>query len=369
MGKTNISYVKTDPNHFFSMEKPILFTEWQEAPEIWDMIRSEVDRTGEKGKFILTGSTTPRKNITKHSGIGRINKIKMSTMTLYETGESIGTVSLRDLFNGKDLVRGETNIGIEKLSKIIVRGGFPASLNYNEEEARLANKGYINLLINEDIHSIDGVSRDPKKMLSILKSYARNLSSIASDATIKLDMESEGIIIDDKTYLDYVNTLQKLFIIDNAPTWSPKLRSKTAIRTSEKKLISDTGLASVALGITSTKLLNDINTFSFFFEALCLHDLKIYANSIDGKVYHYRDKTNLEIDAIIDLDDNRWGAIEVQLGADKIDEAAENLIKLKGKVDTSKKGNPSFLMVLYGGKYAYKREDGILVVPLTCLKH
>ncbi|MDD2208594.1 MAG: DUF4143 domain-containing protein [Bacilli bacterium] len=290
-------------------------------------------------------------------------------MTLYETGESIGTVSLRDLFNGKDLVRGETNIGIEKLSKIIVRGGFPASLNYNEEEARLANKGYINLLINEDIHSIDGVSRDPKKMLSILKSYARNLSSIASDATIKLDMESEGIIIDDKTYLDYVNTLQKLFIIDNAPTWSPKLRSKTAIRTSEKKLISDTGLASVALGITSTKLLNDINTFSFFFEALCLHDLKIYANSIDGKVYHYRDKTNLEIDAIIDLDDNRWGAIEVQLGADKIDEAAENLIKLKGKVDTSKKGNPSFLMVLYGGKYAYKREDGILVVPLTCLKH
>jgi len=369
MGRTYASLVKTDPNYYFSKEKPILFDEWQEVPEVWDMVRSDVDKTSSKGAYLLTGSSAPKEGATMHSGIGRINKIKMSTMTLFETGESTGEVSLKELFDGTLPVRGESNVGIQKLAEIIVRGGFPDSLDYTEEEAVMANKGYIKLLVNEDVRKLDGVRRDPDKMQTLLKSYARNISTTASDATIKKDMEAEGISIDDKTFLDYVNTLQKLFIVDNVKAWNPKLRSKTAIRTADKKELADTGIASAALGVTSKKLINDINTFGFFFEALCMHNLRIYAGSIDGTIYHYRDKTDLEVDAIINLDDDRWAAIEIKLGVDEIDEAAENLIKFKNKIDTDKKGEPAFLMILYGGRIAYKREDGVLVVPITCLKN
>ena len=365
-----LSYHHTDPNFYFSKEKPILFDEWQEIPKIWDMIRSDVDRNSSKGEYILTGSSAPKEGITKHSGIGRFNKIKMRTMTLFETGDSTGEVSLENLFNDSDKpIRGKSSVGLEKLAELIIRGGFSGSLNLSEKEAIFANKAYLNLLVNEDIKKIDGVIRNPKKMRALLKSYARNISTSVSDATVKKDMEAEEMKMSDVTFLDYVNTLQKLFIIDNISAWSPKLRSKTAIRTSERKELADTSIACAALGITSKHLLKDLHTMGFLFESLCMHDLRIYANSIGGEIYYYRDKTSLEVDAIITLDDDRWCAIEIKLGANRIDEAAENLFKLKNRVDTDKKGEPEFLMVLYGGKTAYKREDGVLVVPITCLKN
>ena len=367
MGNTYKSNVQTDPDYYFSKEPPILFDEWQEVPAVWDMIRHDIDRTGVNGKYLLTGSSAPKEGETKHSGIGRINKVKMTTLTLYETGDSTGEVSLKAIFdNEKTSIRGESNTGLKQIANIIIRGGFPKNLNLTEPQVKITNKGYINLLVNEDIKKVDGVSRDPDKVLSLLKSYARNISTTATDATIKKDMENEGIKIDDKTFLDYVNTLKKLFIIDNVKAWSPKIRSKTAIRTADRKELADTGIASSVLGLTSEALINDGRTFGFFFEALCIHDLKVYVNNLGGSLFHYRDKNDFEIDAIIKLDDDRWGAIEIKLGIDKVDEAAENLLLFKDLVVARKE--PSFLMVLYGGKTAYKREDGVLVVPITCLR-
>lgn len=362
------SIIQTDPSYYLNQPKPILFDEWQEVPEIWNLIRNDIDLHNYKSAYLLTGSSAPFEGAIKHTGIGRINKLPMSTMTLFETGESTGQVSLEECFSSSTLIRGESMIGIAQLSSLIVRGGFPASLNYNESQARVANKGYLNLLIQQDIRKLDGVNRNPEKMLALLKSYARNNASIASDQTIKSDMESEGIRIDDKTFVDYVNTLQKLFIIENIPAWSPQLRSKTAIRTASKKLISDTGIACAALGATNKKLLGDINTFGFFFEAFCLHDLKIYVRTLDGSLFHYRDKNGLEIDAIICLSDGRWGAIEIKLGVDMLDAAANNLRKFASKIAETVTP-PSFLMIIYGGKYAFKRQDGVIVVPITCLKN
>ena len=357
--------VNTDPNFLLQKEKPILFDEWQENPNIWDVIRHDIDKQKEKGLYLLTGSTGAKEDATMHSGIGRIVKIKMYPMSLYESGDSNGTISLEKIFDGTEKVVGESNINISNLAGLIIRGGFPEAVNLTTEDAMLVMKGYYKGIINENVASIDGVKRTPKKVDAFLQSYSRNISTLAADATIRKDMEKEKIMIDEKTFIDYKNTLEKLFIIDNVEAWSPKIRNKYRIRTSDKKELIDPAIACAALSLNENKILNDLNTFGFLFEALCMRDLKIYASSLDGNIYHYRD----EADSIIELNDGRWGAIEIKLGAEQIDAASANLLKFKEKVDTTVAGEPSFLMVLYGGKNAYTRDDGVLVVPIGCLKN
>ena len=363
------SYINTDPTFFLQKEKPILFDEWQENPNIWDIIRYDIDKQREKGLYLLTGSTGAKENTTMHSGTGRIVKIKMYPMSLFESGDSNGIISLEKIFKKTENVLGESDINISDLARLIIRGGFPEAVNLPLEDAMLVMKGYYKGIINENVASIDGVKRTPRKVDAFLKSYSRNISTLVTDATIRRDMGKEKTTINEVTFIDYKNTLEKLFIIDNVEAWSPKIRSKYRIRTSDKKELVDPAIACAALSLNENKILNDLNTFGFLFESLCIRDLKVYANSLDGNIYHYKDESNDEVDAIIELNDGRWGAIEIKLGADYIEDAAKNLLKFKNKVDTTVVNEPSFLMVLYGGKNAYTRDDGVLVVPIGCLKN
>jgi predicted AAA+ superfamily ATPase len=361
--------IENSPQNILKGEKPILFDEWQDNYKIWDIIRNDIDKKGENSLYLLTGSTNENSDKVLHSGTGRIARLKMRPMTLYESADSNGEVSLKSLFEGKKdfFVKNETSL--EKLTYLIVRGGFPKVIDKNEEDAIVIMNEYYDSLINEKVISIDGVAREPERMNSLLKSYARNISTYVSDSTIMNDMINEGIKISENTFANYKNALEKLFIIDNIKSWNVNLRSKTAIRKSAKKLLVDTSLVCASLGLNSQKIMQDFNYFGFLFEALCLRDLRIYVESLDGNIYNYREEKGFEIDAILELKDGSWGAVEIKLGISDIDMAAENLLKLKEKVDTNKKGEPAFLMVVYGGSTSYLRDDGVLVVPITCLKN
>ena len=367
--------VSTNPTSLLVGEKPILFDEWQDNPAIWDTIRHNADETGNSGEYLLTGSENKNKDEVMHTGTGRIVGLKMYPMSLYESNDSDGKISLEDLFNGKDNIIAQSDITIEKIIDLLIRGGFPRTVDMSVEDARVLMNGYYKTLINEKIKTIDGVKRDPKKMDSLLKSYARNISTYATDSTIKKDMENEDIEMSDVTFRDYKNTLEKLYIIDNVESWPTTLRSKKSIRKSDKKMLIDPSIVSSALGLSKEKIMRDFNFFGFLFEAMCIRDLRIYIESLDGNIYHYYEQNtnknakDYEIDAILELRDGRWGAIEIKLGADQIDDAAAKLLELRTKIDTDKKGKPSFLMVLYGGKGSYKREDGVLVVSVGCLKN
>lgn len=365
------NYLYNFPEKLFTNPTPILFDEWQEIPEIWDSIRNHIDRESKKGIFLLTGSTTVKEGVTSHSGIGRIGKIRMRTMSLYESLQSSGVVSLKSLFNGYNKFAFESNKTIDDISKMIVCGGWPSNIELEEELASKSLKMYYNSLINQDISNVDGVKRNPNTADALLKSYSRNISTLAKYTTIKRDIENNGITIDEKTLMDYINTLEKLYVIENIKAWTPKIRSKYKIRTSDKKELVDPSLACTALGITSKDLLSDSETFGFMFESLCLRDLRIYIESIDGEIFHYRDQSGLEIDSILKLRNGKWGAVEIKLGSSSevIEEAAANLLKFKENVNIDNIGNPEFLMIITAGKYAYKRPDDILVVPITCLKN
>jgi predicted AAA+ superfamily ATPase len=351
-------------------KKPILFDEWQEIPEIWDIIRHDIDTHSARGYYLLTGSSTADLSKRMHSGIGRIAKVKMRLMSLYESGDSTGDVSLQDLFDNK-LETSQNKSRIDDIARFITRSGFPGLIGLDEKSGTKILKSYYDMLINEDIINIDGKMRNPRTMNALLKSYARNISSYVSDATIMQDMNNEGIEISKHTFIDYKNTLEKLFIIENVEAWATSVRSKTAIRKSDKKELIDPALACIALNLNEKKLFQDFNTFGFLFESLCIRDLRIYAESIDGKLYHYREDKGYEVDAIIELDDGRWCAIEIKLGAvnETLDLAAKNLLKINDKINTENKGKPSFLMILYGGNLAYKRKDGVYVIPITSLKN
>ena len=362
------SAVSTNPMTLLESKKPILFDEWQDNYTIWDALRHSIDESGESGLYLLTGSSNVNKDKVMHTATGRIVRLKMYPMSLYESGDSNGKISLTDLFNGEHNVLAQCDMSIDQIIDLIIRGGFPATIGRKTEEASLFMNGYYKTLINEKIQTIDGIKRDPKKMNSLLRSYARNISTYVSDVTMKRDMENEGVEISDVTFRDYKNTLEKLYIVENIESWPTSIRSKTAIRKSDKKGLVDTSLACAALRLSKDKLKKDFEFFGFLFEALCLRDLRIYVESIDGNVYHYRDETGYEVDAIVELNDGRWGAVEIKLGADAIDHASKNLLKLKNKINTDKKGNPEFLMVLYGGSNSYKRDDGVMVISIGCLK-
>ena len=366
--KNNLEIAKTRPDLLLTGEKPRLIDEWQDAPMLWDAIRYDIDNTGLKNQYILTGSATPRKEQPKHTGTGRIIKLFMRTMSLYESNDSTCEVSLEDLFNRKK-INGYSDKELEDIAFLCARGGWPDSLTADNEGALIIASDYLESVISNDINTVDEITRNPTRLRIILKSLARNICTTANLTTIKEDTLYNDAEISEKTIADYLNALSKLYIIDDVMAWKPKLRSKTDIRTTNKRCFVDPSLAIAALGASDKDLLMDFKTFGLIFEALCLRDLKIYADCLNGDVFFYRDKSGLECDAIIHLKNGKWGAIEIKIGSDEsIEEAAKNLLKLENVIDTDKMKKPSFLMILTAGKIAYQREDGIYVVPITTLK-
>ena len=371
--KQNLTIAEISPSKLLEGATPRLIDEWQIAPQLWDAIRFEVDHRDEMGQFILTGSAVPT-NTDKivHTGTGRFSWLKMRTMSLYESNESSGEVSLESLFNHNDDVFGNSSMDIDKLTYLICRGGWPKAIDLDKDIALDQAFDYFDAVINTDISRVDEVSRNSERMKRIMRSLSRHQGSQVSNQVIKDDIyANDSANIDTDTIFSYVNALKKIFVVEDMPAWNPNLRSKTAIRTSDTRYFSDPSIASAAMGIGPNDLVSDLNTLGLYFETLCVRDLRVYSEALDGQVYHYRDSNGLECDAVVHLRNGNYGLIEIKLGGDRlIDEGAANLIKLSNKIDTTKMKKPSFLMVLVGvNKYAYKRQDGVLVVPIDCLKN
>lgn len=362
---------RINPSNLLEGKVPHLIDEWQIATNIWNAVRYEVDRRGEFGQFILTGSSVPAAlDESMHTGTGRIVRMQMRPMSLFESKDSTGQVSLMDLFNKKDISTVD-NHSIDEIAFLICRGGWPAALNHSKKVALKQAFDYYDAVVNDDISRVDRVKRDSERTKRILKSYARNVATQASLETIRSDIISNDVETFDKEALyGYLNALKRIFVIEDSPAWNPNLRSKTAIRTSDTRYFVDPSIAVAALGLGPTDLVNNLALMGLIFENLCVRDLRIYADVLDGSVYHYRDKTGLECDAVIYLRNGSYGLVEVKLGGDQsINEGAESLLKLTSKIDTEKMKKPAFLMVLCGvAPFAYKREDGVFVVPITCLK-
>jgi len=356
------------PSLLLKGPSPRLLDEWQMAPVLWDAVRFEVDQRRETGQFILTGSAVPSDNVTAHTGTGRISRLLMRPMSLYESQESNGTISLSGLFNGNSAIESISSLAIEQIAFALCRGGWPASVRLKGQAALRTATAYVEAIINYDVSRVDGVEKNPERVRLLLRSLSRNISTMATIKTIMDDMEAFDTSLSDKTISFYLNALRRIFVVEDLPAWSPSLRSKTAIRTSVKRQFVDPSIAVAAMRTSPEGLLQDFNTLGFLFESLCTRDIRIYAQACDGDVFHYRDKNGLESDLIIRLRDGRWAAIEVKLGSKQEEIAAENLLKLKSKIDAEKMGEPSFMMVLTGGQYAYRRNDGVLVVPIGCLK-
>lgn len=371
--KQNLLMVDINPQLLLSGNTPRLIDEWQIAPKLWDAVRFEVDHRDELGQFILTGSAVPAsmENI-HHTGTGRFAWVKMRTMSLYESGESTGEVSLNELFKAPEKIVGVSSIDMNKLAYIICRGGWPKAIDMTDEIALEQAFDYYDAVVNSDISRVDGIARDPERVKRLMRSYARNQGSQATREIICKDMatnDAETLVPD--TVGSYISALKKIFVIEDLPAWNPNLRSKTAIRTSDTRYFIDPSIATAALGLGPDDLISDLNSFGFLFETMCIRDLRIFAESINGNVYHYRDKSGLECDAVVHLRNGSYGLIEIKLGGDRlIEEGAKNLLSLKDKIDTTKMKDASFLAVIVGlGDYAYKRPDGVYVIPIGCLKN
>jgi predicted AAA+ superfamily ATPase len=363
-----LAMADTKPSLLLKGETPRLIDEWQMAPVLWDAVRFEVDKRAETGQFILTGSAVPSDNVAAHTGTGRISRLMMRPMSLFESLESNGTVSLRALFDGDQDVEAQSDLSIENIAFALCRGGWPASIKLQGNAALRMAMDYVEALINYDVSRVDNIEKNPDRVRLLLRSLARNIATTATYQTIRTDMEATDITISDKTISSYMNALRRIFVVEDLPAWSPSLRSKTAIRTSEKRHFVDPSIATAALRTNPEGILKDFQYFGFLFEALCTRDIRVYAQTNDGDVFHYRDKSGLESDLIVRLHDGRWAAIEVKLGKKQIDEAAENLLALKARINEDKMGEASFLMVITGGQYASRRNDGVLVVPVACLR-
>ena len=368
-----ISYLKaadTKPSLLLKGGTPRLLDEWQTAPVLWDAVRFMVDQRGKSGQFILTGSAVPKDNVVQHTGTGRISRLLMRPMSLYESMESNGSVSLKALFDGETEIDNFSTLTIEQIAFAIVRGGWPASIGESEKIALRHAIDYVEAIINADVSRVDGIEKNPVRVRALLRSLSRNISTLATIRTIHDDiaMGDADESISEKTISQYLGALDRIFVTENLPAWNPALRSKTAIRTSPKRQFVDPSIAAAVIRLTPSRLLEDFNYFGFLFESLCDRDLRIYAEAIDGQVFHYRDGSGLEADAVIALNDGRWAAVEVKLGSKEIEDAAVHLLELKNKVNTEKMREPSFLMILTGTEIAYRREDGVYVVPLGCLK-
>ena len=355
---------------------PRMVDEWQDAPELWDAARFEVDhREVKTGQFIFTGSTVipkEKREKIKHSGTGRAARMVMRPMSLWESGESNGSLSLSALFNGVIEEAYDANpLDIEKIAWLICRGGWPAALTMTEKGALRQSMNYIDAIANKDISDVDGVVRNPEFTLRLLRSYSRFQGAQAPISSIYADLKANADnSMTEDTIASYISALKNLFVIEDAPAWNPNLRSRTAIRTSDTRYFVDPSIATAAMGIGPENLLSDLNTMGLLFETLCIRDLRVYSELLDGKVYHYRDKNGLECDAVLHLRNGKYGLIEVKLGGQRlVDEGAATLIALSGKIDVDRMMPPSFMMILTGtGDYAYKRKDGIWVVPIGSLR-
>lgn len=369
----NLTLAKLNPLRLLKGAVPRLIDEWQIAPTLWDSIRYEVDQREEMGQFILTGSAVPAdtKEIN-HSGTGRFSWLMMRPMSLYESKESTGEISLKELFDENTNIDGENPNDIEKLAFLICRGGWPGAIDLKEKPALQQAFDYLDGVVKSDINRADGIEKNEERVRRIMRSLARNQGSQTPTTVIANDiLANDSSSVNEDTVQTYIKALKKIFVIEDMPAWNPNLRSKSAIRTSDTRYYVDPSIASASLGLGPEDLLNDLNTFGLLFETLCVRDLRIFAESLNGSVYHYRDNTGLECDAVIHLRNGKYGLIEIKLGGDSlIEEGAKSLKKLKDCIDTTKMNKPSFLMVLTGiGKYAYKREDGVLVIPIGVLKN
>ncbi|HPE94920.1 MAG TPA: ATP-binding protein [Bacillota bacterium] len=372
-----LATAETKPSNLLKGENPRLLDEWQEAPALWDAVRTSVDERGGVGLYILTGSTTVKKENIHHSGTGRISRLKMFPMSLYETGESNGEISLSELFNNKDIdVDGIlSNLDVNNLIFAACRGGWPSSLTLKTDKAKLFIAGdYLNNICESDISSIDGVERSHSKTRLLLRSYARNISTLATNTLIISDINANESM-SEASFYDYYDALKRLFVLEDVEAWCPNIRSRSAIRSSNKREFVDPSIAVAALGVTPDYLQTDLKTFGFIFECLCIRDLKVYSNSLNGKISYYRDKYGLESDVVLHLDDGRYALIECKLGSREIEEGAAHLVELKVLIEEHNKAEkqtairePDLLIVLTGGQMAYKRKDGVYVIPVGCLK-
>lgn len=372
--ENNKFVARTDPGILLEGEKPRLIDEWQDTPTIWDAIRYDVDKTGLTGQYILTGSTTPKIEKPSHSGAGRIVRVMMRPMTLFESGESNGKVSLGALFNGVEKVSGVSELTPGDIARLCVRGGWPMSVKRRSENAGKMAHDYLETILNDETvdNPENDISFSPAKMRMVIRSLARNISSPVTMKAIMEDAEKAGEPISDKTLKVYLDTLKRIYVLDDVEPWSPQLRSKTTVRSGVKRNFTDPSLAVASLLASESDLRKDARTFGLVFEAMALRDLKVYAESLGGRVYYYRDKAGRECDAVVHLSDGRWGAIEIKLGNDEIsvEEGAKSLMRFKENIDTEIMNEPTFLMVLTATtNYAYRREDGMFVVPIGCLRN
>lgn len=370
--KQNLQAAKMNVGNILNGAVPRLIDEWQIAPTLWDSVRFEVDQRNEVGQFILTGSSVPPKSDEiYHSGTGRFAKLLMRPMSLFESGESSGSVKLQDLFQHSDSIEGESKIDIAELAYLICRGGWPGALGLSREDALGQAFDYYDLVCDSDVSRVDDVVRNAQRVRLLMRSYARHQGSMATVGTILSDMKAnEASDLSDNTIYDYIKVLKKIFVIEDMPAWNPNLRSKTAIRTSDNRYFIDPSIATAALGIGPNDLIDDLETMGLFFETLAVRDLRVYADALDGQVYHYRDKSGLECDTVLHLRNGSYGLIEIKLGGDDlIESGAKSLKALSEAIDTTRMHQPSFMMVLTGiGDFPYRRDDDVWVVPIGCLR-
>lgn len=364
--------IEISPKALLEGKTPRLIDEWQALPTIWDCIRSEVDRRGEPSQFILTGSSVlPEAEETIHSGTGRFAYIKMRTMSLYESGESTGSISLSDLFEDKSFEVLQNEMDIDELAYLICRGGWPWATLIPKEVALDQAFDYVDSVVQKDIQRVDKIKRSPDRARLLLRSYARNISQQISYATIRKNMlANDASTLDEDTVADYVKALKKLFVIEDLAAWNPNIRSKAAIRTSDTRHFVDPSIGTAALRLGPKDLINDLQSFGLFFEDLVVRDLRVYAEALDGELYHYRDSSGLECDTVLHRRNGSYALLEVKIGGEnRINEGAANLLALANNIDTNKMSAPSFMAVIIGvGKYAYQRKDGVYVIPIGCLK-
>ena len=367
----NILMADISPKTLLAGENPRLIDEWQLAPKLWDAVRFEVDQRRAFGQFILTGSATPPDwSVVSHTGTGRISRLIMRPMSLFESKESSGEISLKDLFSGNKELVGKSQIDVSQLAFLACRGGWPMSVQLKGLRALMQARDYVDSVAESEISSADDIRRDEYRLRQFLRSYSRLVGSQASASRIQKDI-SKNTEVSDKTVYEYQRLLRRIFVIEDSPAWNPNLRSKTAIRSADTRYFVDPSIGAASLGLGPEDLLADLKTFGVIFENLCIRDLRIYAEVLDGSVFHYRDSNNLECDAVIHLRNGLYGLIEIKLGGDMlIEEGAATLKKLESKLDTDRMNKPSFLMVLTGvGGYAFRRPDGVYVVPIGALRN
>lgn len=370
--ETNLQMAEIDPSLLLGGETPRLIDEWQLAPKLWDAVRFEVDHRHDVGQFVLTGSAVPAEETgMHHSGTGRFSWLTMRPMSLFESGESNGKVSLANLFETPDKIAALNKLKIEDIAYLTCRGGWPFACGLHGEAALAQAFDYVDAVIKKDLSRVDGTRRNPLTTRLLLRSYARNQGTQATISTIVNDMTAnDENEISIKTAGGYLEALRKIFVIEDSEAWNPNLRSKTAVRTANTRYFIDPSIGTAVMGLGPKDLTTDLRTMGLFFETLCIRDLRVFADALDGQVFHFRDKNGLECDAVVHLRNGKYGLVEVKLGGDKlVNEGAASLLVLAGKINTDKMNAPSFLMVLTAtGDYAYRRKDGVYVVPIGCLK-